>query len=971
MTPDLHRRAGDLFAQACELPPSDRQRFLQQQCGEDTELRQRVEALLAAESDAPGSFLKAPAIEVAAHLLRTPATGGASPAHTRLGNYEIGPAIGAGGMGTVYEAVDLRLSRKVAIKILPPAFAADPDRVRRFQMESRAVSLLNHPNIVSIYDADCEQGQHYIATEYVEGQTLRQLANGRPLERKLLLDLATQIATALDAAHQAGIVHRDIKPENLMLRPDGFVKVLDFGLAKLLPNPSSLSDSAAAGEHAHTQTGSVAGTIHYVSPEQVLGLPAGPRSDLFSLGVVLYELATAVRPFPGRTTGAVFDGILHRDPPPPSSLNPAFDADFDSLVLRLLEKDAELRFQTATDLRAALRRLARLSPSGLSSRTSGSGSDPNAPAAPLPVTAQSRSKRRLAAAAALLLVVVAALLWTTRSRTGTAPPLPQRFDRLTDAPGEETFPSLFPDGGQFLYSSAKDGNWDIYLQRTGGSTAVNLTADSLADDLQAAVSPDGSRIVFRSERDGGGLFLMEATGENPRRIARQGYLPAWSPDGNQIVAADLSFNVPSERGTASRLRIHDLRTGRQRELATADAMQPHWSPNGHRIAYWGLASGGQRDIFTVSAAPQGTDAPVALTNDPALDWNPVWAPSGDYLYFLSDRGGSMNLWRMPVDERTGRPRGEAEPVTTPAASTSFLGFSADGQSFIFAQVQSGAHLFKVRFDPVRQVVTGQPEMVSNPGHWIANIAFSPDEKRLVYDTIGDTQEDLWIANSDGSGRRRLTSDVFKDRAPTWSPNSNDIVFFSDRTGRYELWMIRADGSGLRQLTKTTGPAMQRPMFLGDGKQVLAPRVNAAPGLLDPYGPDLPRNELAPLPGLRFLGRRLFFYSWPPGVEMVVGEHQDERSANQLLFYWPKQQRSEYPGIQGNHPLTLPGGKALVFMRGSQCLLYDLRTQREKVLFDFGGTRAHSMVVTRDGWIYYTRIVRDSDLWIGRMAAAQR
>ena len=312
MTADLHRQASAIFDQACHLALADRSSYLDSACGSDAALRSHVEQLLAADLAAADTFLMEPAVFATAPFFES---GGRQPAPTlvgrRLGNYDVGQQIGAGGMGTVFEARDRRLNRQVALKVLAVARHNDDDFVARFRREAHLASLLNHPNILSIYEADEDGGICFMATEFVAGKTLRELARQGPLPVKQLLDIASQAAFALAAAHEAGIVHRDIKPDNIMVRHDGLVKVLDFGLAKLGLTKTSLASAPSV----KTKPGFIAGTAHYLSPEQALGKPASPGSDLFSLGVVLYELATGVRPFTGASELAVFNAILRDSPP--------------------------------------------------------------------------------------------------------------------------------------------------------------------------------------------------------------------------------------------------------------------------------------------------------------------------------------------------------------------------------------------------------------------------------------------------------------------------------------------------------------------------------------------------------------------------------------------------------------------------------------------------------------------------------
>lgn len=945
MTPELHRKAAGIFERACELELPERAAYIESACGSDSSLRSYVEQLLQGDRNAPQAFLGKPAVLAAAPFF----SGSNTPwlAGTRLGTYEIHCQIGAGGMGIVYEARDLRLNRRVAVKVLTSSIVADDDRIRRFQQEARAASLLNHPNIVSLYDAGQDQGIHYIATELIEGKTLRQLAAEGPVPLKQLLDIAAQTASALSAAHEAGIVHRDIKPENIMVRHDGFVKVLDFGLAKV--DVSRTPDT-------QTKVGLIAGTVHYLSPEQALGRPLGPCSDLFSLGIVLYELSTGTRPFTGATDWAVLDAIVRHNPGPASQLRPEIDVELDALIQRLLEKESEFRFQTAADLRSSLKRLTRDSQSGLSP----------APPQSAPHASPRRASRWTELAlttAAAIAIIGGAYWWPAPWRalsTSAADPVPRRFERLTSAPGEETFPNLSPDGSQFFYAGASRGKWDIYLQRTGGSTVVNLTIDSKADDTQPALSRDGMKIAFHSERDGGGLFVMEATGENPRRVSTQGYLPAWSPDGQLLIYSSSSFTDPSARGEpVSRLHILNPSSGADRELKTADAIQPNWSPHGHRIAYWGVAGGGRRELFTVEASPGSEGEPIRLTSDPGLNWSPVWSRDGESLYFLSDRGGLMNLWRIPIDEKSGLPRGEPSPFTMPTPRMGSFNFSSDGRTMVFSNSDRGSNLFSVPYRAKDRKTAGEPESAISGTHYISNFSFSPDQSQMVYDTVGAPDEDIWVMNRDGTGRRRLDANPAKDRGPVWSPTGKEIAFFSDRSGRYEVWVIHSDGSGLRQITETAGPGLQAPGWSRDGQRLYSSREN---GIIQvfPAHQGLIRNPDPALPPAIAV-KSLWARESPDNRILALGS----LSSGPFTLFHRDRQTAETTPFRGERQSWLPDGSGILYPWRGRCLLYDLKSATEVVLFDVSPARINAVALAGNR-IYFTRAVRDGDLWLGRL-----
>lgn len=946
MTPDEHRRVQTLFHKLRELPESEWQTALDPVCGDDPELRQHVLLLLGADRDAEvGLFLERGAMQDTARLISPePSVSG-----SLLGSYRLGPCIGSGGMGSVYEAQDLKLHRRVAIKILTMSMEPGADeRIKRFQREARAASQLNHPNIVSIFDAGFDRGYYYLATEFVDGKTLDKLTANGPLERKLLLEIAIQICSALGAAHDAGIVHRDIKPENVMLRPDGIVKVLDFGLAKLM-EPSKRPNSDVL-----TRVGMVAGTPQFMSPEQLLGKPVGPQSDIFSTGVLLYQLATGERPFDGPTYAAILTAIVSKDPTPPSVRVSSIDPALDALILRALDKDPDLRFQTANDMRSALRLLLR------SSQIRSSQSSPAIQTAN-PQPAGARPGWWIPTLAWLGGMALMAALWYAAPTRSTLP-LPNRFERMTYGDGEEVYPNLSPDAKQFVYASQARGNWDIYLQRTGGSAAINLTETSMVDDSEPALSRDGSRIAFRSERDGGSLYVMEVTGENPRRIAARGHLPSWSPDGKSIVYCDDTFIIPNDRGwRGSRLHVLDVATGAQRDLATEDAVQPNWSPHGQRIAYWGIYNGSNRQIFT---APAAGGNPVAVTDGSAIDWNPVWAPSGKALYFISDRGGAMNLWRIRIDESTGKTHGTPEPMTTPAPYVRFLSWSADGKKFLYSQAQNRISLSSIAFDTARLETVGDP--VPTAGNYnVGHFSISPDETRIVHDAVGDPREDLWIVNVDGSNRRKLTFDSFRNRLPRWSPKGDEILYISSRTGNFQEWIIHPDGSGLRQLTAVSD-AVNTGVWIDDGRQIVASLFGLGMTLLQPRASEtITRLQL--LPGLEKITGFSYAFTSSPEKGLLLG-HIAGNGENPLVLYSLTEGKLTRLGVRGIRPAWVPGStRYFVFLREDACLLYDLEQKREKRLFTTHPNQMYFMQITPKGRrIYFNRAIHNANLWMGEI-----
>ncbi|HMA17248.1 MAG TPA: hypothetical protein VKS03_02320, partial [Thermoanaerobaculia bacterium] len=458
----------------------------------------------------------------------------------------------------------------------------------------------------------------------------------------------------------------------------------------------------------------------------------------------------------------------------------------DRIVRHCLEKNPNERFQSARDLAFDLQSL-----------TTSVGST----AIAIPTPAVSRRRVFSAVLAALAVIVAAGLgRWTARTPSAETKIAPGHFAALTDQPGVERAPAVAPDGRSFVYVGGPSDNEDVFVQRVGGRNPTNLTADSPGRDEAPAFSPDGEQIAFRSEREGGGLFVMGATGESVRRVTDFGFDPSWSPDGAELAVATEPVRDPTTRATVSEIWAVDVSTGKRRLVSRGDGVAPRWSPHGHRIAYWGLpARKSQRDIFTVAADGSQSTAPVPVTNDAEFDWSPAWSPDGRFLYFSSDRGGTMNLWRVAIEEKTGRVLGPPEPVTAPASWVSHTTFSRDG-NLLFATLAERSNLMKVGFDPGREAVVGSPVAVLKGTRLITSLDWSPDDQWLVFDGPKGSREDLYLIRADGSGYRQLTDAPFQHRVPRWSPDGSRIAFYSNRSGNSQVWAIHPDGSGVEQVS---------------------------------------------------------------------------------------------------------------------------------------------------------------------------
>jgi eukaryotic-like serine/threonine-protein kinase len=975
MTPERWQQVKQIFQSAIERSPAQRDGFVSEACAGDPALRSEVESLISSHDQA-GHSIQAMAAEAATEMLADDQAG--RIVGTQIGHYRVLSRIGSGGMGEVFLAQDTSLGRNVALKLLRSEFTRNEDRLRRFRQEARSASALNHPNILTIHEIGQVGSLHFMATEYVEGETLRQHMTRASLTLRQALDIAIQVASALAAAHQAGIIHRDIKPENLMRRSDGYVKVLDFGLAKLAKT-EGIDTSAPTRHKVETEPGVVMGTVSYMSPEQARGLAVDTRTDIWSLGVVIYEMVAGRQPFEGETASDVLSLILQKEPLPLAHFLPEVPGELERIIRKALRKDKEERYQTAKDLLIDLRNLKKelefsaelerstppMSGKGISSGPS-AATTPHSTSSAEYIVTEIKQHKRAAASIGVTIVVLSALgLYVLSRRSPSTKEAPLRnvtFTQLTDQAGPEYFPSLSSDGKSFVYAAYASGNWDIYLQRVGGKNPVNLTKDSPADDTQPAFSPDGELIAFRSEWEGGGIFLMGATGENVKRLTDFGYDPVWSPDGKEIACADEAVLTPAFRTHPSQLSAVSVATGEKRLITKVDAVQPNWSPHGYRIAYQGRRNFAQRDIWTI---PAGGGEPVEVTNDPAMDWDPVWSPEGNYLYFVSDRGGSMNLWRVPIQEQTGKVLGAPEAITTPSPYIAHLTFSRDGRRMAYVHMVRNGNLQRVAFDPVRETVVGQPGWITQGSRLALVPDLSPDGEWLTFDTQTDKQEDIFVVKRDGTGLHQLTDDSYKDRAPRWSPDGKRIAFFSDRSGKFQIWMINADGSGLQQITYAPD-GVTNAIWSPDGAHLACRNLATFDSSIFEVGKSWQEQSPKTLPPMSDSGEHFGVWSWSPDGRKLAGmQTRSGAPPSGVVVYSLESQQYEKLTDFGAFPVWLSDSRRLLFQRQSKLYLIDSQSKKiHEVLsvapYEFGV----GVTVPRDNrLIYFSLLTTEADIWL--------
>ena len=942
-----------LYHAALERGAEGRAAFLMEACAGDDSLRREVESLLGYEDQAE-NFIESPALEVAAKMMAEE-RGATVVAGQTINHYRVTSPLGAGGMGEVYRALDTRLGREVAIKLLPAAFSTDQDRLRRFEQEARAAGLLNHPNVLTIYDIGTHAGAPYIVSELLTGETLGDRLRGAPLPLRRVIDYALQIARGLAAAHEAGIVHRDLKPENLFVTKDGRVKILDFGLAKLKPAPAGINTNVST-QPLSTAPGVVMGTVSYMSPEQARGEEVDQRADIFAFGAILYEMLAGRRAFEGASAVEVMNAILKEEPPEISELKREVPPALVRVVRHCLEKNREERFQSMADVAFYLDSL----PAAADRETS----------AAQRAQPRSRGRRWMALAAAGIALAAAITIWQVQrpAEVWDNPLANAHIERVTDFQGTETDAAISPDGKFIVFLSDRDGTFDAWVNQVGSGAFVNLTKGRFSELAHEEVrtvgfSADGSHVWLRvsqkdsTGKDTHGLWLMPAVGGVPRPFLERAVHAAWSPDGQRIVYHEFTPGDPTfvlDRNGDNPKQIFIEKPGVHCHHHT-------WSPDGRYIYFvrgfppneldvWRIpADGGEPERMTHHNSKVGypalLDDRTLIYSATAEDGSGLWlyamdverrvphrvtfgvdqyvsvsaavGPDGRATRLVASVANPIGeLWTLPISSRMVD---ESDVRRFPLPVTRAIAPRFGPQYVVFLSSKGGAQgLWKTQGDEAVELWR------SSEGGVVAPAAVSPDGQRICFSIRRQGRNGLYVMNADGTNVRHLAASLDVRDAPSWSPDGKFIAVAADEGDGSRLFKVPVEGAAPVRLVDGLS---RLPVWSPDGSLILY--AVPSPGATHAVKAVTPEKQPHPLPELWILrgGDR---YRFLPGGRQVVALLGDYLRQNFWMVDLETGQRRQLTNLKPGYSIqsfdVSPDGRQIIFDRvrqNSDIVLIDL------------------------------------------------
>jgi serine/threonine protein kinase len=765
------RQIEDLYHSALELSPDAREAFLEKNCVDDEELRREVVSLLEIKSGS-NNFFEQPPLSLAAEMFADKAKK-ASLIGKQISHYKIIKLLGTGGMGDVYLAEDIKLHRQIALKIVKAEFETDSERIERFKREARAVSALNHPNIITIYAIEETEAGNFIATEFIEGQTLRERIAAGPLSWQEAVKIALQITRALESAHSVGIIHRDVKPANIMIRRDGIVKVLDFGLAKL-----TARDSIDNETREHTAPHRVMGTINYMSPEQILGERVDERSDIFSFGVVLYEMLSGVTPFQGASDAAIYNATLNKVQPSLSELNKEIPPQLDQIVKYAMEKDRERRYTRISELRADLKNILHESKTG---SFDSAVTKLNIPAIKTTEVSPAKSRWPLLWLAASLLILGSAVgvYWKYfRQQPSDSTNFQSvKLDVLT-AHGLTRAVAISPDGKIIAYvKDDEEGKQSLWLRQTAsaGDTQIAPPGETRYDYLK--FSGDGNFLYFvgtEAVSQPTSLYQMTTLGLNRRKlITGVDSQISFSPDGTNIafirvLEGDNSIIIANDQGLNERILV-------SRKFPKVYGDEVSWSPDGKLIAVPTLTRGATyAGGMAVVDVATGNESPIPLKEEKLLRISQIaWTKDGKglvYTPYAADMGQRYQI------RYASYPGGEVQNVTNDLSSYEDFSMTADSQTIVAVQRQYSMGIWLTAENDFSSSVGINSKTAADDGE--RGVCWTRDGKIVFVSSEGGAQN-IWRMDADGSNPKPLTREYSYGKVlPSLSTDGDSITFFS-------------------------------------------------------------------------------------------------------------------------------------------------------------------------------------------------